>query len=390
MSLASYSRASGQQTSGQVQGNSAGLEPRPFQLPFGYLQHYGLAAHGQSTGSVQGRELAAQGGAQRGADQGPGAVLSKRFSSAPAEPEHDDDHEAADEAVEHEVDHDSAQPAQQHGATAGTSAGDAQSEAGAGQGDAAKGGRSARRRGRPGGHHKHAVVTHRTLAQAPGGGHNGRTMVGVGERVRFKSTVAGTWTASAAHQGTPVHGTGTRFLWQAPVVAHAVRITFAPAHGSHQAVHFHVIHPSSLHFDRISQDGYPAGQQGVGMVTRVTFMPLNVSFSFLQWLEVPGGPSGITGYFVHHPAPDHHPNPDWLNVGPDNSHLTDHAALWGWPAPWTDGRFEWAIPNSYRVQGDGGAGHRFTTTHQRFHLEGPPHAGRTTVTKGGARAQRAP
>jgi hypothetical protein len=42
------------------------------------------------------------------------------------------------------------------------------------------------------------------------------------------------------------------------------------------------------------------------------------------------------------------------------------------------------IPNKYRVDGEGGAGHEFVSVNQICTLEGPPNAGRTTVTKGTA------
>jgi hypothetical protein len=137
-------------------------------------------------------------------------------------------------------------------------------------------------------------------------------------------------------------------------------------------------------------DHFTAGQQGVGMVTNVTVGPTTVSFGNVQWLEVPGPASSVSGYFKKFPAAtlQHHPNPNWLTWNDSNTGLTDHASLWGFPKPWKRGGFQWNIPNKWRVVSVGGAGHVFTTTHQVFHMTDKK--GTTSVSKGGASTSRTP
>jgi hypothetical protein len=113
-----------------------------------------------------------------------------------------------------------------------------------------------------------------------------------------------------------------------------------------------------------------------------------VCFGNVQWLEVPGGPSQISGYFKKHHPIDHHPNPDWLQWDNHNQSIYDHASLYRWPKPWFPGGFQWNIPNKYRVATTGGSGHVFMTTHQVFRITNKK--GTTTITKGGARVTRTP
>jgi hypothetical protein len=137
-----------------------------------------------------------------------------------------------------------------------------------------------------------------------------------------------------------------------------------------------------------SEDSWPSGVQGVGMITNVTVGPSSVSFANVEWLEVPGGPSNITGYFTKYKGLQHHPNPNWLGWNAANTGLTDHASLFKWPKPWSPGGFQWNIPNKYRVASAGGNGHVFTTTHQVFRMTNKK--GTTTITKGGAKVTRTP
>jgi hypothetical protein len=148
-----------------------------------------------------------------------------------------------------------------------------------------------------------------------------------------------------------------------------------------------VVAPTTLQMVKFAEDSFPRGEQGAGMRTNVTIGPSSVCFGAVEWLEVPGGPSSISGYWTHNQAPNHHPNPKWLPWNDNNTGLTDHAALWGAKKPWSPGGFTWYIPNKYRVNGKGD-GEVFIHTHQVFHMTNTK--GTTTITKGGAGVTRTP
>ena len=236
------------------------------------------------------------------------------------------------------------------------------------------------------------AVTHQTQQSAPGGGGDDRVKVGVGEKVDFTSDTDGAWTASNAHG--PKTKSGKTFTWIAPVTADTVTITFTPKGGSAQTTSMTVIAPTDVKFDKTSDiTNIKSGTAGVGMVTNITFLPIFVSFAFVSWLEIPGGPSGQTGYFSKHTAPSHHQNPNPLHLGSNNAGPNDTASFFGVGKPWTDGFFEWVIPNHYVVDGESAPGHKFTDIHQTAKLEGDPSAGKMTVTKGtagGAKSTRSP
>jgi hypothetical protein len=139
-----------------------------------------------------------------------------------------------------------------------------------------------------------------------------------------------------------------------------------------------------------SEDTIAAGTAGAGMMLRVWFGPRSVSFGNAEWLEVPGGPSGITGYFTAHtgqPYMDHVPNPDFVRIGADNTFSFDHASSSGWPPPWSDGTFQWVIPNRFRSAGSTSVGELGPGTVQSFAIAAD---GTFTVSKQGAIVSRSP
>jgi hypothetical protein len=215
-------------------------------------------------------------------------------------------------------------------------------------------------------------------------GASSRTTVGVGEHVHLTGSTAGNWSANHGALSNP---SGAHSTWTAPATPGTTTIRLS-AGGKTVSKAFRVIAPTGLTMKKASEDTFPAGQQGVGMITNVTIHPTNVSFGNVQWLEVPGPASNITGYFTRFPGLPHHPNPSWLPWNDKNTGLTDHASLFRWPRPWSVGGFQWAIPNKWRVTSAGGAGHVFTTTHQVFRMLNS--RGTTTITKGGASVTRTP
>jgi hypothetical protein len=115
----------------------------------------------------------------------------------------------------------------------------------------------------------------------------------------------------------------------------------------------------------------PDGTAGACMINDVVINPLNVNFGRTQWLEVPGPATNVTGYFTRFAADTifHEPTDHFIPVGDDNSHLEDHAAWHGVPAPFSFGTFEWVIPNQYIIDGESAAqGRVFTNTVQAFFM----------------------
>jgi len=226
------------------------------------------------------------------------------------------------------------------------------------------------------------TISHHTAHEAPDGSGRTRTTVGVGEVVHFTGSKSGTWSAS----GGPIKkGGGKSFQWEAMERPGTATITLR--NGNQVATTtLHVIAPNMLHMVKYKEDHWPKGVQGAGMWTNVTIGPSSVSFGNVEWLEVPGGPSNITGYFAKHDHLNHQPNPQWLGWNVKNAGLYDHASLYRWPKPWSKGSFQWVIPNKYRVNGKG-SGEVFIHTHQVFHLEAN---GSTLITKGGAEVRRTP
>lgn len=212
------------------------------------------------------------------------------------------------------------------------------------------------------------TVTSQTILSAPDATADTRTTVGVGERVRFTSTTAGTWTVT---DGRIIGlNTGVNMVWEAPAVASNPTITISTP-GGNQAIPFTVIVPDDLTMAVGAHDNIPVGRAGACMITNVTINPLNVSFGRTQWLEVPGPATNVTGYFNRFSAAAlrHRPNPRYLPFNDNNTGLSDHAALHRAPRPYSLGTFEWVIPNRYKIDGEPDAqGRFFTDTVQAFSI----------------------
>ena len=62
----------------------------------------------------------------------------------------------------------------------------------------------------------------------------------------------------------------------------------------------------------------------------------------------------------------------------------------GFPKPWDkDGSFKWQIAQRWKLREGSGTG-LIETLDQTCEIKGPPHAGRTTVSKDGASSTRSP
>jgi peptidoglycan hydrolase-like protein with peptidoglycan-binding domain len=210
------------------------------------------------------------------------------------------------------------------------------------------------------------TVTTQTIVSAPDGTADTRTTVGVGERVRFTSPTAGTWTVS---DGRIIGlNTGANMVWEAPAVAANPIITITTPGGA-TATAITVIAPTSLNMVVANRDAIAVGTAGACMITNVTVNPANVSFGRTQWLEVPGPATNVTGYFTRFSAAGlrHQPNPRYLPFDDLNTGLTDHAAMHNAPPAFSFGTFDWVIPNRYKIDGETDAqGKFFVNTTQAF------------------------
>lgn len=224
------------------------------------------------------------------------------------------------------------------------------------------------------------AITTETIKSAPDGTPDNRNTIGVGERVRLTADTAGTWTVSEGH----IIGlnNGASIVWEAPAIAANPTITLTTPGGT-KVTPFTVVAPNGLSMVVAANDAIPAGTAGACMITDVTINPLNVNLGRTQWLEIPGPATNVSGYFNQFGAATifHHPNPNFLGFNDSNTGLTDHAAWEAVPAPFSQGTFEWVIPNHYKLDGEPGRGRLFTNTVQAFFMTP---LGTMMITKAGA------
>lgn len=232
------------------------------------------------------------------------------------------------------------------------------------------------------------TISSKTAKRAPSGAADTRSDVGVGETVDFSASVAGTWTAT---RGTASGAASTRFRWVAPATAGSVTVTLSAA-GSSATKAIDVRAPNDIAMKNVGSHAAQVGAGGACMLTEVTFLPRDVCLGAIEWLEVPGPATPITGeYFKRFSAAtlEHKPNTyysvvDDKNVmerGPHNA-ANDHAEVHALPGPYKDGSFDWKIPNRYKLETEADdKGRWFTDTTQRFSMTA---AGTLTITKAGA------
>jgi hypothetical protein len=132
-----------------------------------------------------------------------------------------------------------------------------------------------------------------------------------------------------------------------------------------------------------------AGAQ-TGFYVRV--YPTNVPFSFLNFKELPGPPTNVTGCFtntnIYTTDPTNNPNLIDLNHKPttnwvvvlDNNIYNDSVWSPTIPAPYSAGSFQWVIPNQWKMAGKIEPTSNFVFTTQRFTVDVN---GTVTITKFG-------
>ena len=243
-----------------------------------------------------------------------------------------------------------------------------------------------------------SAITIRTAAPSPGHSSHNRTTVGVGEHVTFTAPggQAGAWTASAGRATT---GSGTTFRWIAPSQPTDATITF----GGGTSVTMRVIAPTGVRFRRIRNLNsiYAPNQAGAAMGLEIDILPHAVSFGAIYFKELGSGSDGaahdVTGYFATSFGAAqlrHDASPQWTDILDTNrtntgANIGDTAGVrpGTYVQPWSNGGYAWHIPYAYRVQGESGEGHRFTTVTQTFRIRAD---GTVTVSKGGQSISRTP
>lgn len=322
-------------------GEAPAVASRPFSMPPGYWQHYGIDAAGKKQPSGAPPTSAAE---DKQADE-PGP----REPGSPAAPQ--------------------AKPGQ----------------AAAEKPDQAQAGVTAQ------GHKAPPTITTETSFPAPDGSGKARTSVGVGEAVTFTGSAAGTWKASS---GKPVTGaSGAKFGWTAPSRADSVTIELT-VDTQKTSVTLQVVEPDGITGIDKHELTFPAGTQGAGMTLKFKYSPFNVSFGNVSAKEVSGPASSRWGYYAN-PATTgdlkHDSGDTFTAIGQNNIDTApDTSSFQGADKPWTAGGWDWLIPNHFRVNTETGDGKKFTTVTQNFVMKGPPNAGESTVNKAGQSANRKP
>jgi hypothetical protein len=225
------------------------------------------------------------------------------------------------------------------------------------------------------------IINSRTDMHAPDGTPDTRQIVAMGEVIYFD--VGGDdvdWTASAGWPGR--RSARSTFAWELPQPGTAT-ITATNAKGLSTSVTITALAPTDVRMRKVSDDPpQPSGRAGAGMMLMPAFSPGHVNFGNVEWLEVPGGPTNLSGYFAARSAAgadlNHHPAVDFLRIGP---RLRDHASAFKFRPPYSTGTWDWSIPNRFRRAGTNGQGELYFTTLQTFRIDA---SGTITVTKQGA------
>lgn len=217
-----------------------------------------------------------------------------------------------------------------------------------------------------------------------------RTSVGIGELNSFVvvDKAGGSW---KSEDKTGATKNDVTFVWTASK-AGTNTITYTASDGRLSTVTMTTVAPASLTGKKDSEiTTYAAGTQGAGMELTITVQPTTVSFQALEIIEETCAASAISGYFSTH-APGSHTAAagagNWSTIGPNND-VSDTADSSGWPAPWSQGSFTWAIPVKWRKTGTSATGTSFSAkSNQVVTITGAD--GTTTITKLGASVSRKP
>ena len=233
------------------------------------------------------------------------------------------------------------------------------------------------------------TITHETHFAAPDGTDKTRTEVGVGEKVTFKGSAEGKWTAT---DGSPKDlASGAEFVWTAP--DRAADVTIKLVVGTEEAtVSMKVIEPASITAVRKSTIAIGAGTAGAGMKLTFHYYPKKVSFGNVAAKEVSGPATNITGYYRKHYKDEDlkHDSGDTFTAIKENNEdsAVDTAKTVDTFKPYEKGTFDWVIPNHFKVKTESGDGKKFTDVTQAFAMIDD--TGKIKITKAGAEVERSP
>jgi len=203
------------------------------------------------------------------------------------------------------------------------------------------------------------VITSRTHFTAPGGQPETRRAVGVGERLTFTSTVAGSWRAGI--NASPADA--TTFEWTAPDTAQSVQVT-CTAGGQTGSLTIEVVAPNWVTAENAGDlDVSSHGHARAGMKARFVYHPMHVSFAGIEAREEQGPATSIYGYWLRSSASTLHHwpggpgrNGEFIGLNQRNRDAGwDEVSRYGCRGPWPPegGGFDWVIPVFYRLVGGG-------------------------------------
>jgi hypothetical protein len=230
-----------------------------------------------------------------------------------------------------------------------------------------------------------AIATDLNAADGSG---KSRKKVGVGEKVTFTGSKSGDWSATG---GSPLTSAGMlTFAWTAPVRGASVTISLTSGKYTRTVI-INVLEPKEIEGKNIGEKKFKKGFLGAFMFVKFHYFPKSVSFGNVQSKEVSGPASNIRGYFEGRKGKfEWHDSKDTF-YGIDNNNVdsaTDEAGFWGYPSPWKKGRYDWVIPNHFKVNSEGGDGKKFIDVKQIHTIEGTD--GTAKITKAGAEVERTP
>ncbi len=119
------------------------------------------------------------------------------------------------------------------------------------------------------------------------------------------------------------------------------------------------------------------------------YYPKNVSFGNVQAKEVSGPASNITGYYKKYYNANqlkHNSGDTFTNIKQNNEDSAqDTAKSEDTFKPYSNGTFDWVIPNKFRVKTEAGDGKEFTKVTQSFKIDA---VGTEKITKAGVSVER--
>ena len=195
-----------------------------------------------------------------------------------------------------------------------------------------------------------------TSAHAPDGSPDSRSVVGVTEEVAMSAArppLPATWTATDGALGPPINGV---VIWTAPEVEKTCVVTATPKDPAIGpcSVSIDVVRPTERVLKKTTDVVYQAGLAGSGFIADVTILPRNVAFERIEVREEEA--VGVaTGYYdtVLHWNGKKHAATKWAVPHGNNLKVIDTVGTQapGTAGPFSQGTFQWDIPQTYRAIG---------------------------------------